>query len=134
MLNPLASATIGSRKVRLTPPNEGIWTLAGVIFGILLPVRNWGGMELKVWIVIFVIVGALAAVIAAKLLKVAFSDMPKDGWSISRILVCANASDASKRSRHLAYWAIGLFALMMLIGGAMAGQVVAIYVGLGASH
>lgn len=123
-----------SQHLRATIPNEGVWLIVGTIVGALLPVRNWLNVDLRLWGFLVGLLGSLTLVAAAKMLKAAYGAPPQGGWSISKILASISTKSSSVQSRRLGVSAAWLFAVAMIMGGVLLGQVIAIFTGFGASR
>lgn len=130
MTNTIRTAVLHSKSQKLSRfPNEGVWMLIGGAIGILIPVRDWLGLNYKAWIIVVLLIAALEMFAASMALKTALSLTPKRGWSIAKVMVLANIASTSKHP-FLARLAAGIMAKTMLLVGLGAGQAMSIYFGL----
>jgi hypothetical protein len=75
------------------------------------------------------VVIAMDAVFAAKILKWAFAEVCKPGWTTAQILDAADAPEATRLKSFLAYASIFLIAKSLFLCGILAGEVFSIYLG-----
>lgn len=95
--------------------------LVGLVVGLSIPARYWILYDPKLAGLLMLAVATVPVLVSSVLIRVAGLEMPRQGWSISSILVASQArSVISRRLGVIAAWLTGV---SMVLFGAMLGLV-----------